>query len=221
MRVPLMTSVALSLSRRTICPRRASVSPSAAGCVRFVPALLIQELCAYESQLNRETARRSHFARAKPEAYRSIQERCSEVSGTAVPRALAISTTALPGSFPRVTKRHAAIIPDRPTPWRQCMTAFFSEASSASSSSRTGATCDGEGGTCRSGIGNDRNLNPSRFASRDSATRSRSCSSSAVSKDNTVFMPVYFQSRISSSSHSPPRGRAAIASFPGHGPSIQ
>lgn len=44
-RVPLMTSVALSLSRRTIRPRRASVSPSDTS-TRFVLERVIDELCA-------------------------------------------------------------------------------------------------------------------------------------------------------------------------------
>src|SRR6202044_2015055 len=76
-------------------------------------------------------------------------------------------------------------------------------------------------GTCRSGIGNDKNSSPDRLTWSASSRRSRSRSSSAVSNDKTACTPPRFQFAISSSTQSPPRGRASTASLPAQGPLTQ
>ena len=80
--------------------------------------------------------------------------------------------------------------------------------------STVGATSDGEDGTCLSGTEGDANRNPSSLTTSASPAR-RSLSSSGVRRDSTVFALALFQSRISLSSQSASRGRAARASISG------
>src|SRR6266566_4315666 len=61
-------------------------------------------------------------------------------------------------------------------------------------------------------------LSEDRIASPSS---SRFCTSSEVSNDTTSSTPDLRQLASSSSSQSPPRGRAETASLPAHGPSTQ
>ena len=51
--------------------------------------------------------------------------RCSSVSGTSTPRALAIISNAQSGLVPKQTSAHAAITDERPMPARQCTAAVL------------------------------------------------------------------------------------------------
>src|ERR1022692_4669312 len=78
-----------------------------------------------------------------------------------------------------------------------------------------------EAGTPRSGIGNETKRMPFAPVALASSTKSGWAASSASNKDTMTSIPACRQPLASSSSQSPPLGRAATASRPRHGPGIQ
>src|ERR1035441_2985663 len=78
-----------------------------------------------------------------------------------------------------------------------------------------------DAGTHRSTIGKERNRRPASPEHAASFCSSRLSTSSGVSRETTSSTPDLRQLASSSSSQSPPRGRAEMASFPVQFPSIQ
>src|ERR1035441_5667826 len=78
-----------------------------------------------------------------------------------------------------------------------------------------------DAGTHRSTIGKERNRRPASPEHSASFCSSRLSTSSGVSRETTSSTPDLRQPVSSSSSQSPPRGRAEMASFTGQRPPIQ
>src|SRR5580765_855737 len=70
-------------------------------------------------------------------------------------------------------------------------------------------------------MGKELKFKPCLVVSLASSLKPRSFSSSAVNKESTASTPARFQPATSLPSQSPPRGRAASAILPRHGPSSQ
>ena len=115
----------------------------------------------------------------------------------------------------------AAITTDRPMPWRQWRATLLPACNASTIWSTSYATASREFGTLRSGIGKERNSSPLAAEEADSPARASSASSSGSKSDTTMSIPASRQARVSSSSHSAPRGRGTIPSRPRHGPVIQ
>lgn len=78
-----------------------------------------------------------------------------------------------------------------------------------------------DAGIPRSGIGNEMKRRPFASAAVASSAKSSYAASSSSSRDTMTSTPARRKPLDSSSSQSPPLGRAAIASRPRHGPGIQ
>ena len=158
---------------------------------------------------------------ASHEEKSEIHCRCACVSGTSSPRDRRIVLIAVSGFWPPEMRAAAATIADRPMPWRQWTATLLPACSATTIWSTSCATASREFGTLRSGIGKERNSSPLAAEEADSPARASSASSSGSKSDTTMSMPASRQARVSSSSHSAPRGRGTIPSRPCHGPAIQ
>ncbi len=158
---------------------------------------------------------------ASHEEKSAIHCRCACVSGTSSPRDRRIVLIAVSAFWPPEMRAAAATIADRPMPWRQWSATLLPACSPSTMWSTSCTTASREFGTLRSGIGKERNSSPLAAEEADSPARASSASSSGIKSDTTMSMPASRQARVSSSSHSAPRGRGTIPSRPCHGPAIQ
>jgi len=151
----------------------------------------------------------------------AIHCRCACVSGTSSPRDRRTVMIAVSTFWPCEMRAAAATIADRPMPWRQWSAMLLPACSASTIWSTSLATASREFGTLRSGIGKERNSSPLAAEEADSSVRANSASSPGSKSDTTMSMPASRHARVSSSSHSAPRGRGTIPSRPRHGPAIQ
>jgi IstB-like ATP binding protein len=112
------------------------------------------------------------------------------------------------------SSRAAASSEDRPIPLRQWMTTCLPAARWPCSTSRTGVTVTGLGSP-RSGMGVAMNSSSAVWLAAGSSVRSSSSISGPVRAQTSTSTPARRREPSSSVSHSPPRGRAMVASRPG------
>lgn len=134
------------------------------------------------------------------------------VSGTLHPRAARIRPNASSiGQPPRLSKR-AARSEDRPMPMRQWIAIRRPLLAAGNNSSKSIRNAAALLGTDRSSIGHRAYSMPRWMQAIASSPRSSSTISASVSSETTVWIPCFARESISSTSHSPPLGRAIIAS---------
>ena len=152
---------------------------------------------------------------------RWIQERWSVVSGMVRPRAELTISIACSGLSPDRAKTPATIKPARPTLWRQCTATFFPLPKASEMAAISQIASDVDFGTSRSGMGNEMKRMPLASAAFASSAKPNWAASSDSRRETITSIPARRHPLASSSSQSPPLGRATTASRPRHGPGIQ